>query len=347
VLHVATELRDMALPDEPYRALQRELLQRAEALPGVDRAALRLTVPFWSHRNIRLYVEGIDSVGRLGIFEEQAASPGYFATMGTRLLRGRGIEAQDQAGAPPVMVVSQTMARTLWPGREALGQCVRIGADTMPCSTVVGIVEDIKTRSLGDDPGLQYYLSFEQHRAPSSLRSGLFVRTRGEAAAAADNVRRALLPLLPGSAYVTVAPLADLLAPERRSWALGATVFTVFGALALLVASVGLYSVVSYGVAQRSHELAVRSALGAQARDVVRMVVGEGLRTVVLATAIGLVVAWIAARWVGPLLFQTSPRDPVVFGGVAVLLVVVALVASAIPAVRASRVDPIAALRAE
>jgi putative ABC transport system permease protein len=110
---------------------------------------------------------------------------------------------------------------------------------------------------------------------------------------------------------------------------------------------VGLYSVVSYGVAQRSQELAVRVALGAQVRDIVRMVVGEGLRTVLLATAIGLGLAWFAARWVGPLLFETSPRDPVIFGGVAALLVGIALVASAIPALRAARVDAIAALRAD
>jgi hypothetical protein len=291
-----------------------------------------------------LFVEGIDSVSRLGRFELQAVSADYFRTMGTRLLQGRGIEGQDRGGAPPVMVVSQSMARALWPGREALGQCVRLVADTAPCTTVVGVAEDIKVDRLIDDPGREYYLSIEQFTA---FRGGLFVRTRSEAGAEADNVRRALQPLLPGSAYVTATPLAGMIAPRRRSWALGATMFTVFGALALLVASVGLYSVVSYGVAQRSQELAVRAALGAQVRDIVLMVVGEGLRTVLLATVIGLGLAWLAARWVGPLLFQTSPRDPVVFGGVAAVLVGIALVASAIPAVRAARVDPVTALRAD
>ena len=347
VLYVATDLRRTTLPEEEYRALQRRLLERAEAMPGVERGAHMKTVPFSISWNQSIYVAGTDSASRLGMFEGQAASPGYFGTMGTRLLRGRGVEAQDRRGAPPVMVVSRTMARVLWPGREALGQCVRIGADTMPCVTVVGVAEDVRTRGLRDDDGLQYYVSFEQLDPRRSLESGLFVRTRGEADAAAESVRRALQPLLPGSARVTVTPLADYPALERRSWQLGAKMFTVFGALALLVASFGLYSVVSYGVAQRSHELAVRSALGAQVRDIVRMVVGEGLRTVLAATALGLAAAWLAARWVGPLLFQTSPRDPVVFGGVAALLVGVALVASAIPALRASRVDLIAALRAD
>jgi len=348
VLHVSTELRDVTLPDVQFGMLQRRMLERAQSLPGVEHATRMVTVPFRRNWSPDLSVEGIDSVSRLGSFELQAVSPGYFPTMGTRLLRGRGVEEQDRRGAPPVMVVSQSMARRLWPGRDALGQCVRVGADTTPCTTVVGVAEDIKTQSLSDDRGLLYYLSIDQVGELRGIRSGLFVRTSGEAAAAGENVRRALQALMPGTAYVTVTPLADMLAPERRSsWAPGATMFTVFGALALLVASVGLYSVVSYGVAQRSQELAVRTALGAKARDIVRMVVGEGLRTVLLATGLGLGVAWAAARWVGPLLFHTSPRDPVIYGGVAVLLLAVALVASAIPALRASRADPIAALRAE
>jgi len=343
VLYVETKLRNVTLPDAERDALQRRLLERAQSLPGVERAAQMLTMPFQGNWSQGVFTEGVDSASGLGPFERQEVSPEYFSTTGTRLLRGRGIEAQDRQGAPRVMVVSESMARVLWPGREALGRCVRVGADTVPCTTVVGVAEDIKSSSLGDDPGLLFYLSIEQFAGSG----GLFVRTRGSAAAAASSVRRALQELLPGAAYVTVTPLGDLVASERRSWVLGATMFTIFGALALLVASVGLYSVVSYGVAQRSHELAVRSALGAQVRDIVRMVVGEGLRTVLAATAIGLAAAWLAARWVGPLLFQTSPRDPVVFGGVAALLIVVALVASAIPALRAARVDPVTALRAD
>jgi predicted permease len=347
VLWVETELRGVDLPDEPYRELQLRLLERARSLPGVERGARMLTVPFGPNSGRSLFVEGIDSVSRLGRFELQAVSAEYFATMGTRLLRGRGIEVQDGQGAPQAMVVSQSMARKLWPGREAIGQCVRVGADTMPCTTVVGIAADIKTADLSDDAGLLFYTSIDQLGPFPFWRPGLFVRARGEAAAAANTVRRALQELMPGAAYVKVTPLADQIAPRRRAWEVGAKMFTVFGALALLVASVGLYSVVSYGVAQRSQELAVRVALGAQLRDIVRMVVGEGVRTMLVGTAIGLAVAYAAGRWVGPLLFQTSPRDPVVFGGVAALLVGIALVASAIPAVRAARVDPVTALRAD
>jgi ABC-type antimicrobial peptide transport system permease subunit len=152
---------------------------------------------------------------------------------------------------------------------------------------------------------------------------------------------------MPGSSYVTVRPLADIIAPEMRQWELGATMFTIFGGLALLVAAVGLYSVVSYGVAQRTHELGVRVALGAQTRDVVRLVLGEGLRLAVIAVVIGTAIAVLAGRWVAPLLFDTSPRDPAILAGVALVLVAISAAASAIPARRASRVDPNIALRAD
>jgi putative ABC transport system permease protein len=232
----------------------------------------------------------------------------------------------------------------LWPDRDALGQCFKVGSDTVPCSTVVGIAEDIRAGSLTGEPGFLYYLSIAQF-GPG--RGGLFVRTRGAAIPETEPVRRALQQVMPGVSYVSVTPLDDVLSPGRRPWELGATMFTVFGALALLVAAVGLYSVISYGVAQRTHELGVRVALGARMRDVVGLVVGEGLRLAVLAVAIGVAVAMVAARWVAPLLFSTSPRDPLVYVAVTVTLVAIALLASVVPALRASRVDPNLALRSD
>jgi putative ABC transport system permease protein len=147
--------------------------------------------------------------------------------------------------------------------------------------------------------------------------------------------------------YVTVTPFGDILGRQTRSWTLGATMFTVFGVLALLVAAVGLYSVIAYNVAQRTHELGVRIALGAQSPDVVRLVVGEGVRVSLVGVAIGTLVALAAVRYVGPLLFSVSPRDPLVFGTVAGVLLVVAVAASVVPAWRASHVDPSVALRGE
>ena len=152
---------------------------------------------------------------------------------------------------------------------------------------------------------------------------------------------------MPGASYVTLTPFRRIVGGEMRSWELGATMFTVFSGLALLLAAVGLYSVIAYNVTQRMHELGVRVALGARASDVIRLVVSDGLRVAGIGVAIGTVVALAAGRWVEPLLFEESPKDPVVFASVAFALIAVALVASWMPARRAARVDPNRALRTD
>src|SRR5437764_942974 len=207
VLLVDLNLRGMQLDSARNVALRRELLETAQAVPGVEHAARQLTVPFWNFRDLDLHVGGIDSVHRLGDFYQNAVTPEYFSTLGTRLLRGRGIEAQDGAHTPRVMVVSDAMAKTLWPGRDPIGQCVKVGADTAPCTYVVGVAENIKSEQLGDDPGLFYYLSTAQWHPEDG---GLFVRTRGEATRYAETIRRRLQQVMPGAAYVTVPPLRVL-----------------------------------------------------------------------------------------------------------------------------------------
>jgi ABC-type antimicrobial peptide transport system permease subunit len=152
---------------------------------------------------------------------------------------------------------------------------------------------------------------------------------------------------MPGAAYVTVTPLSDVLGRQTTSWRLGATLFTVFGALALVLAAVGLYSVIAYSVAQRTHELGVRVALGAEVGDLVRLVLRQGMGLALVGVVLGGAIAFVVGRWVKPLLFDVSPHDPLVFAGVAAVLLGVAALASLIPARRAGRVDPILALRAE
>ena len=152
---------------------------------------------------------------------------------------------------------------------------------------------------------------------------------------------------MPGQQYVTVQPMTTLLDAQQRSWRIGATMFVAFGVLALIVAAVGLYGVIAYMVAQRMHELGIRIALGAQGVDVVRLVVGEGVRLAAIGVGVGGAIAFGAARWIQPLLFQQSAKDPVVFAVVSVLLLGVALAASAMPAVRAMRADPNTVLRAD
>lgn len=344
VVYVYPEQRGTRLDDDAAAALRRRLREAAAALPEVQQAALGLTVPFWDTWVEDLSVPGIDSVQRLGSFTLQGASPEYFATVGTRILRGRGFTEADTRSAPRVAVVSQAMAATLWPGQEALGQCMKVEADSLPCTTVVGIAENIHQNSLIDDPSLHYYMPVAQYHPEAGV---LFVRVRGEGADQVETLRRTLQALMPGDAYVRVTPMRDIVEPTMRSWQLGATMFTAFGGLALVLAAIGLYGVIAYDVAQRDHELGVRIALGARGRDIVRMVVGDGLRVALAGVLTGSLLALWAGGWLAPLLYEQSPRDPEVFLGVAAALLVVALLASTLPALRATRVDPNTALRSD
>jgi predicted permease len=344
VLIVNLNMRGVTLDSAQNVALRERLLETAKTIPGVETASRQAAVPFWSTWSMGLYVEGIDTVGRLGQFNLNAVTPEHFQTLGTRIVRGRGISRDDTERAPRAMVVSEAMGKVLWPGRDPIGQCIRVSSDTLPCHYVVGIAENIKEQSLGADSGYYYYLSLPQFRP---ALGGLFVRTRDNAERMRETVRARLQREMPGVSYVTVMPFTDIIGSQKRSWQLGATMFVAFGALALVLSAIGLYSVIAYNVAQRTHELGVRRALGAQARHAVRLVVTDGLRVAAIGVSLGVLVAFWAGRFVRPLLFEVSPRDPLVFAFVAGMLILVAVAASWIPALRAARVDPNVALRTE
>jgi predicted permease len=344
VMAVSSELRGTKLTDLERAELVRRLELSALGIPGVESATRSLTLPFWDSWSVGLFVAGIDSVRRLGRFALQGGSPSFFHTMGTRIIRGRGITTADTRDAPRVMIVSDAMARVLWPGRDAIGQCIRVQADTMPCTTVAGIAENIKDRSLTENGGFHYYLPIEQYQPE---RANLILRVHGNASDYVETVRRALQAEMPGSAYVVAHAMREVVGPQEQSWESGATMFVAFSGLALILAAIGLYSVIAFDVAQRTHELGVRIALGAQVRDVLRLIVGAGVRFAAVGVIIGLGIAVAAARFVAPLLFDVSPRDPLILGAVSALLLGVALVASAIPALRATRVDPNVALRTD
>jgi len=344
VVYIYPNTRGAQLSDDAHAALRRRLLDAARTIPGVERATLGMTVPFWDTWTTDLFVPGIDSVRRLGEFTLQTGTPEYFQTVGTRILRGRGITLEDRRDAPRVMVVSEAMAATLWPGREPLGQCIRVDADTMPCTTVVGIAENIRQNSLTDDPGLQYYMPVDQFHPENAV---IFARVKGHADDFKESVRRQLQPLMPGDGYLTVSSMSDILRPQVRSWELGTTMFLAFGGLALVLAAIGLYSVIAYDVAQRTRELGIRIALGARIDDVVRLVVSDGMRFALVGVAVGGAITLAAGRQIGPLLYSVSPGDPLVFGVVAGVLLSAAALASALPAYRAARVDPNVTLRTE
>jgi predicted permease len=343
LLWVQPHMRGMKTDSVQSVQMLHGMLERAQAIPGVEHAARALTVPFWSTWEYDLYVAGIDSVNKLGDFTLQAASPDFFATMGTRIIRGRAFTAADGEHTPRVMVIGESMARKIWPSEDAIGKCIRVNADTMPCTTVIGIAEDVRRGKISETE-MHYYMPIDQFHAQEG---GLFVRTSGTASKKTDQVRRELQRLMSGVSYVTVTPMSTIIAPEIRSWKIGAIMFAVFGALALVLAAIGLYSVIAYNVTQRTHEMGVRVALGAQARDVIRLIVREGLRIVIPGVMLGAVIALVAGKWVAPLLFQVSPKDPPVLVTVVVTLIAVAIAASWIPATRAARVDPNEALRAD
>jgi predicted permease len=339
--------RDTKIARGEVEPLVQRLLMELRATPGVVNATQAVTVPFHSSEGRDLRVPGVDSVRKLGRFTLQIASPEYFATTGTRVLRGRGITSDDRAGAPYVAIVSEAMAKALWPGRDAIGQCFQVSegapASASPCRTVIGVAENIKTRSLIGDSEFHYYLPAAQFSTPPSL----LVRVNGEGTDYAETIRRRLQSLMPGSAYVVTIPMTRILEPRLRSWQYGATMFVAFGTLALVLAAIGLYAIVAFAVTQRTHELGVRIALGAEMNDILRLVIGEGLGVTLIGVAIGFGVALTVGSRLSPLLYKVTPRDPFTYFLVGGILVLVAIVASAVPATKAARVDPNVALRVE
>jgi predicted permease len=325
----------------------RELLARVEAQPGVERASLvRFAQLGNSFAQGQVFAEGRDAgAGGEGTSTGfNVVGPRYFQTMGTALVRGRDFTDADRAGAPGVAVVNETLAAALWPGEDALGKRLSFEGPEGPFAEVVGVARDGKYRSLGDRARPYFYRPLMQSYEP---RMTLVVRTAGEPAALAGAVRgqlRALEPNLPVAEVRTLEEQFDLsLLPARvAAWTLGG-----FGLLALALAAIGIYGVVSYSVAQRTREIGVRVALGAGRSDVLRLVMGEGLSVVGLGLLAGLALAFAATRLIGGFLYGVGANDPVTFAGVPLLLGAIAAAAGYLPARRATKVDPMVALRYE
>ncbi len=320
-------------------------LERLASVPGVASVA-GTSSPFQWAFGSDLKVPGRDSLPQLpgGGPYFQDVTPGYLSTVGLRITRGRDLQASDAAGAEKVTVISETMARTLWPDEDPLGQCLLVD-NQKECTTVVGVTEDASRGELQGDPFMTYYLPLAQREGRNI--NALYIRTSGDPSRLSASVAPILRGLDARVRYANVAPLRDKIDPQARSWTLGATMFTVFGLLALVVAAIGLYGVLAFDVAQRTRELGIRTALGAERSRLLRSVVVRGVRMGVLGVLLGLGIALAAAPYARDLLFEVSPRDPWVFAGVAGALVLVALVASVVPGLRATRVDPMVALRTE
>jgi ABC-type antimicrobial peptide transport system permease subunit len=250
----------------------------------------------------------------------------------------------DDAGAQFVAVVSESMARVLWPGQDPLGQCFRVRRANDPCRVVVGVAEDVTRSSLTDETPYQYYLPWKQY---TGAGSGIFLRVDGDPAERAPAIQRALQANVPARALVLVDPLQDRIDIQLRSWRLGATMFTVFGFVALALTAFGLFSVISYGVAQRRHEFGVRLTLGASPSEVHGLILRQGAGDAAIGIAAGIALTFASTARLRPLLFHVSPRDPAVYVLVTVALLLVAVAACALPARRAARTEIASIFRAD
>lgn len=252
VLVTTVDLKAEGYPQSRIDEIFRRGEERVVRLPGVKRVSLAAMVPFESSKVGTLAVPGVPQLPELetGGPYINAVSPGFFATTGTRILRGRDFTPQDLAGSTHVAVVNQTMARLLWPGGDSLGKCLKIGGEEAPCSIVVGVVEDARRSELQEGPTLQYYVPLAQ--APAALSSrALFVRAGGDLEEMESRLRSEVQSLAPDLPFVEVRSLEDLLSPQLQPWRSGAAVLTFFGLLALLLALVGLYGVISHSLEKR------------------------------------------------------------------------------------------------
>ena len=336
--------RGLAPPDAVLGATIEQISARLASYPGVERIARAGIPPMRGFSAQPLFADDADTnATRTPTYTVVSAS--YFATVGMRLLRGSVFD--DRSGAPNTIMVNDAMVKSLWRGRDPLGKCVRFAARDNPCYTVIGVVETARRGGIIEEPAPQYYVPLNHAPEGGWEAPSLIVRARERSVAAAE---RELLSAL-RAAFPTGMPhvrtMIAQLEPEYRPWRLGARLFTAFGLLALVVALVGIYSAVSYSVSQRTHEFAIRIAVGAQVRDVLTLVVGEGTRLVAVGVAVGIALALGAGRLLAATLYGVEPSDPRAMMAAASTMLVVALVAALIPAWRAARVDPNVALRAD
>jgi predicted permease len=329
---------------EPQRAknFEDELIERVQAMPGVESAAFSRLAPlgYRSYSSTPIAVDGYQPPPEeQPIVEYNEVGPGYFATMGIPVLSGREFTRSDNETAAPVAVVNEVLATKYWPGRNPLGERLQVKGRWM---TVVGVAKLSKYENVREAPKAFFYVPLRQN---FSLMAALIIRTPLTAEAIAPALTREVHSLDGDLAPYEVITLQEQLDRATAAQQVAVTLLAILGGLALLLAAIGLYGVMSYAVSQRSREMGLRMALGAGGSDLLRLVMAQGLALTAGGIALGAVVAFGLTRLLGDLLYKVSPRDPVAFGSALAVMVVAATAACLLPAWRAARTDPIRALR--
>jgi predicted permease len=347
-------------------------LEGVRALPGVRAATPIAAIPFLGFNVPPIAVPGLTEPpnvdGQLPFL--QAATPEFFDILAVRIVDGRKLTAADERGAP-VVVVNETMARTVWPGERAIGKCIRIGFDPdfdpelatgpptpsarVPCREVVGVAHDMRQRSLvptgSEDRLMQYFVPYSQVPVPPFAQNanrsawGLMLRVDGDVAAIAPAVRRVVAGGRTDIPFVRVRAYAQLLDRQIRPWRLGTILLGLFSGLALLVGAIGLYAAFAHAVTVRRREMAIRMAIGSRPGGVIALVLREALTLAAAGVAGGWIAVAIGGRWLQSVLYDTSRTDPVVLVASAALMLIVAIVATLLPARAASRANPAWLLR--
>ncbi len=336
---------------EQQKQFFQQLMGRLSALPGVESAAMTSNLPLASERQegkLTFTIEGqsADEQQRNPFANDLRVSPNYFSALGIGLIAGRYLNDADTANTERVAVISQRMAERMFPNQEPIGKRLKVGAVTSEAkwATIVGVVGNVKHEAIAGDSSFDIYTSYQQI-VDSNMY--LLLRTKVPPHTLTTAATQAVWAGDPEQSTFNIVTMEERIADTVWQRRLAGTLFLVFAGLALLLAAIGIYGVMAYTVSQRTREIGVRMALGARSVDVWRLILGQGLKVVVLGVAIGLIAAFALSRVMASLLFGITASDPQTYASVAVLLVIVALLACFVPARRAAKVDPMIALRAE
>jgi len=323
------------------------------ALPGVESAGLTRGLPMNGGIESGVMVEGQETTNpRDGtVAVSLYVEPGYFNAMNITLLRGRFLSDQDTKDAPLAVMVDEMFVSRFFPNADPIGKRLRVGGDRAPLRNIVGVFKHIKHYGPDEEGRVEIFTPYKQVPAENFAASNrslwLAVKTKGDPTSLAPAIRNEVLQMDKDQPISNVGTMEQIVAATVAPQKFATWLLAVFAASAMLLAAVGIYGVMAYTVTQRTHEIGIRMALGAGRRDVLRMVVSQGMKLAFIGVAIGLVGAFALTRLMSSLLYGVSATDPLTYGGVSVLLATVALLACLIPARKATRVDPMIALRYE